>query len=155
MEITITMLTGTSQTLTVHPEDTVRTLKNLIETKFGINANAQKLILDNTGSHRTPLDDDSLTVGSYGLQAGSRVCLLVKETIQVFLRNEKGQLSTYDIDKSETVSDFKQKVESREGVAVSQQRLIHQGREMVSGKLEDYHVRALSTIDMTFRLRGG
>ncbi|XP_077378462.1 ubiquitin-like protein ISG15 [Festucalex cinctus] len=157
MEITITMLTGTSQTLTVHPHDTVRTLKNLIQTKFGIPAHTQKLILDGTGSHRTPLDDDDSTVSSCGLQAGSRVCLLVKESelFQVFLRNEKGQLTTYEIDNSETVSDFKRKVESREGVAVSQQRLIHQGREMVSGKLEDYHVRPLSTIEMTFRLRGG
>ncbi|XP_061529292.1 ubiquitin-like protein ISG15 [Phycodurus eques] len=155
MEITITMLTGTSQTLTVCPEDTVKTLKNLIETKMGISAHTQKLVL--AGSHSTPLDDDSLAVSSYGLQAGSRVCLLVKEsqTIQVFLRNEKGQLNTYEIDMGDSVSDFKQKVASREGVPVSQQRLVHQGREMASGKLEDYNVRALSTIDMTFRLRGG
>ncbi|XP_057688718.1 ubiquitin-like protein ISG15 [Corythoichthys intestinalis] len=155
MEITITLLTGTSQTLTVRPEDTVGTLKNLIEAKMGIPAHTQKLLMG--GSQRTALENDHSTVDSYGLRAGSTVCLLVKESeiIQVFLRNERGQLSTYEIDESEGVSDFKLKVEKREGVPVSQQRLIHQGRELASGKLSDYNVKALSTIDMTFRLRGG
>uniref|UniRef100_A0A3Q3LLL5 Ubiquitin-like domain-containing protein n=1 Tax=Labrus bergylta TaxID=56723 RepID=A0A3Q3LLL5_9LABR len=54
-----------------------------------------------------------------------------------------------------TVSDFKAKVQTREGVAVSQQRLVFQGREMASGKLSDYCVKEHSTIDMMMRLRGG
>ncbi|XP_061624243.1 LOW QUALITY PROTEIN: ubiquitin-like protein ISG15 [Phyllopteryx taeniolatus] len=129
MEITITMLTGRSQTLTVCPEDTVKALKNLIETKTGIAAHTRKLVL--AGSRRTPPDDDD--------SCGPRVCLLAEEsrTVQVFLRNEKGQPSTYEIDTGE----------QRGG-------LVHQGREMASGKLEDYDVGASSTIDTTFRLRG-
>ncbi|XP_008274839.1 ubiquitin-like protein ISG15, partial [Stegastes partitus] len=75
--------------------------------------------------------------------------------IQVILRTEKGQLHTYDVKPDEAVSAFKTRVHRREGVPVSQQRLIHQGREMMEGTLADYSVREMSTIDMTMRLRGG
>uniref|UniRef100_A0A3B5A4R3 Ubiquitin-like domain-containing protein n=1 Tax=Stegastes partitus TaxID=144197 RepID=A0A3B5A4R3_9TELE len=66
----------------------------------------------------------------------------------------KGQLHTYDVKPDEAVSAFKTRVHRREGVPVSQQRLIHQGREMMEGTLADYSVREMSTIDMTMRLRG-
>ncbi|KAL3975847.1 protein angel [Sarotherodon galilaeus] len=106
---------------------------------------------------KTPLNDDTKPISYYGLQHGSQVSLLVTEPppIQVSLKNEKGQLSTYDIRLDETVSNFKNRVEKRERVPASQQRLIHQGREMQGGKLEDYNVRNHSTIDLTLRLRGG
>ncbi|XP_047446986.1 ubiquitin-like [Mugil cephalus] len=74
---------------------------------------------------------------------------------QVFLINEKGKSSTYDIKPNETVNDFKRSVEQREGVPVSQQRFIHEGKDMTTGKLSDYNVRTHSTIYLTLRLRGG
>uniref|UniRef100_A0A672JN20 ISG15 ubiquitin like modifier n=1 Tax=Salarias fasciatus TaxID=181472 RepID=A0A672JN20_SALFA len=77
-------------------------------------------------------------------------------TIQVFLKNEKGQTATYDIRSDETVTGFKTKVQAREGVQASQQRLIHEGRQMEDGRLlADYNVQEHSTIYLTFRLRGG
>uniref|UniRef100_I3KYJ1 ISG15 ubiquitin like modifier n=1 Tax=Oreochromis niloticus TaxID=8128 RepID=I3KYJ1_ORENI len=115
---------------------------------------------ESCSGRRTPLNDDSKPISYYSLQHGSQVSLLVTEPplpapIQVFLKNEKGQLNTYDIQPGETVSNFKNRVESREGVPASQQRLIHESREMQGGKLEDYNVRNHSTIYMTLRLRGG
>uniref|UniRef100_A0A7N9ALR0 ISG15 ubiquitin like modifier n=1 Tax=Mastacembelus armatus TaxID=205130 RepID=A0A7N9ALR0_9TELE len=103
------------------------------------------------------LSDDSKPIGSYGLQHGSRVSLLITKpaTIEVFLRKPNGGTSTYDIKADDTVDNFKRRVESREGVAVSQQRLINEGREMMGGKLSDYNVRMHSTIDLVLRLRGG
>uniref|UniRef100_A0A3B4GGA6 Ubiquitin-like domain-containing protein n=1 Tax=Pundamilia nyererei TaxID=303518 RepID=A0A3B4GGA6_9CICH len=78
-----------------------------------------------------------------------------KKPGELFLKTTFGQLSTYDIQPGETVSNFKNRVEKREGVPASQQRLIHQGREMQDGKLEDYNVRNHSTICMTLHLTGG
>ncbi|XP_051806710.1 uncharacterized protein LOC127534757 [Acanthochromis polyacanthus] len=155
MEICIIMLNGTSHNVYVNPEDSVGSLKRTIQTKLGYLPVSQKLVISN--GHRTPLSDDSRSLRDYGLQSGSQVSLLVTEPakIQVFLRNEKGQLSTYDITPEDTVADFKNRVQHRERVPVSQQRLIHQGREMMSGTLADYSVQEHSTIDMTMRLRGG
>lgn len=155
MDIIITMLSGNSFTLRVHPDDTVGSLKKLIHEKTGEPAYKQKLVFVN--GQRTDLSDDSQMIRSYGLQSGSRVSLLLTlpATIQVFLRNDKGTTSTYDIKPGETVNDFKTKVEHREGVTVSQQRLIFQGREMMHGLLSDYNVTEHSTIDLNLRLRGG
>ncbi|XP_020505413.2 polyubiquitin-like [Labrus bergylta] len=152
MEITIVMLSGESHNFLVNPKDTVGALKKLIQDKLGVSSERQRLIYDN--GHRTFLNDDSMPVSAYGLQNGSRVSLIVTGSFQVFLRNEKGKSSAYDVTSEETVSDFKAKVQTKEGVAVSQQRLVFQGREMASGKLSDYCVKEHSTIDMMMRLRG-
>ncbi|GAA6224765.1 interferon stimulated protein 15a [Lates japonicus] len=158
MDVIITMLSGTSHTLRVHPQATVGDLKKIIHEKLGVPPQRQKLVFVN--GQRTDLSNDSQPITYYGVQSGSRVSLLVTQptqpaTIQVFLRNEKGQVSTYDIKPDETVSNFKSKVQCREGVQVSQQRLVFQGREMSGGYLSDYNVGALSTIDLCLRLRGG
>ncbi|XP_029295890.1 polyubiquitin-like [Cottoperca gobio] len=160
MDIIIKM----SHTLRVQPQDTVGSLKIRIQKELGVQCENQRL--------STPLTDDSMSLSSYGLHSGAMVSLLVTQpaiqpvtqpatqpvtqpaTIQVFLRNEKAKMSTYDIKPDETVSNFRSRVESREGITVDQQRLIHQGRDMNQGKLSDYNVRSLSTIDLMLRLRG-
>lgn len=155
MDIVIVML-GESHTLRVNFDDSVASLKSLIQRELGVSYERQRLVFDN--GHRTPLDDDSKTLRSYSLQPGCRVTLLVTQppaTFQVFLRNEKGKVSTYDVTADETVNDFKIKVQDREGVATSQQRLVFQGREMSGGRLSDYHVKEHCTINMVMRLRGG
>lgn len=155
MNITVTLLDGTRHLMTVSPQDTVRSLKTRIHAELGVPVQKQKLVYDN--GQRTTLSEDSRPVSSYGLRSGSQLTLLITQppTIQVFLRNDKGTVSTYDIKAEETVADFKAKVESREGVPVSQQRLLHQSREMGTGKLSDYGVKEMSTIDLMLRLRGG
>lgn len=154
MELIIVVLDGASHRFTVRPQDTVGSLKAVIQKNLGVPSHRQKLVFDN--GHRTILNDDSKPVSSYGLQSGSQLSLLVTEApIQVFLKNEKGQTSTYDISPDETVSSFKNRVEHRSQVPASQQRLLHQSREMTEGKLSDYNVGNESTIYMTLRLRGG
>ncbi|XP_060926946.1 uncharacterized protein LOC133001394 [Limanda limanda] len=155
MELIITMLTGKSVTLTVNPQETVGSLKQMIQQKLHVPVQKQRLLFVN--GQNTDLSDDLRPVDSYGLHSGCRLSLLVVEPapVQVFLRNEKNVMSTYDITPDETVSDFKRRVQAREGVPESQQRLLYQSREMTGGKLSDYNVAALGTIELLMRLRGG
>lgn len=156
MDLQVVMLNGTTVTLAVNPVDTVGSLKNRIEEKTGVARHQQSLAVDN--GQRRHLNDDSKPLSFYGVHSGSRVTLLVtnRTTIQVFLRKERGQTSTYDVKPDETVRDFKARVQCREGVEVSQQRLLHQSKEMEDHKrLCDYNVTDMSTIDLLFRLRGG
>ncbi|XP_014843340.1 PREDICTED: polyubiquitin-like [Poecilia mexicana] len=155
MDIIIKMLNGNTRTLKVNPQDTVGSLKMRIQQELGVPAARQRLIFTNGSS--TPLNDDSKPLSSYSIGPGSQVSLLITQpsTFQVFLKNEKGTNSTYDVAPDETVEDFRKRVEKREGVPANQQRLIHEGREMQSGKLSDYNVREHSTIFLTLRLRGG
>uniref|UniRef100_A0A8P4G4X6 Ubiquitin-like domain-containing protein n=1 Tax=Dicentrarchus labrax TaxID=13489 RepID=A0A8P4G4X6_DICLA len=157
MDITIKMLDGRFHTLTVNPQDTVSSLKRLIHEKLGVSPQRQKLVFVN--GQKTQLNDDSKPLCYYNLQSGSMVSLLVTqqpETIQVFLSNLQGKKSTYDVRPNETVRNFKTKVQQREGVPVDQQRLLYQSRQLEDGKnLSDYNIKALDTINMTGRLRGG
>uniref|UniRef100_A0A8C3ZL88 Ubiquitin-like domain-containing protein n=1 Tax=Denticeps clupeoides TaxID=299321 RepID=A0A8C3ZL88_9TELE len=101
---------------------------------------------------------DSRTLVSHGLQHGSQVMVLITQAqpFQVFLKNDKGQVHTYDVTREETVSSFKQKVFNKERVPLSQQRLIYNGRQMEDGgTLSQYNVGPESTIFLELRLRGG
>lgn len=156
MDIMIVMLNGTSVSLTVNPGDTVASLKLRIQEKLGVVTYKQRLIVDN--GRRIPLNDDSQTLSSYGLQSGARVSVLITQQtkIEVTIRNEKGKSSVYDVEPDEVVRNLKTKVECREGVPVSQQRLLYQSRDMEDAKrLSDYGVTHLSAIDLVLRLRGG
>ncbi|XP_075954970.1 polyubiquitin-like [Anarhichas minor] len=157
MDINIIMLNGTSRKMSVNPHDTVGSLKTRIQQELGVPSETQKLVFIN--GVNTPLSDDSRPVSDYGVGPGASVSLLVIQpvTVQVILRDEKGKLSTYDITPDETVGHFKSRVKCRKNIPESQQRLIHQGREMTEpgSKLSDYNVKARSTIDLNFQLRGG
>lgn len=157
MDVTVIMLDGTFHGLKVNPQDTVGSLKAMIHNQMGVPTVRQLLVLVN-GHQKTTLNMDSCSLGSFGLQNGSRISLLLTEpaTIQVILKNQFGKLSKYDVNPDETVKGFKQKVQSREGVQASQQRLLHQSREMMDGnRLSDYNVKDHSTIELMLHLRGG
>lgn len=156
MDIMIVMLNGTSVSLTMTPGDTVASLKLRIQQELGVVVYKQRLIVDN--GQKIHLNDDSKTLSFYGMQSGARVSLLITQQtkIEVTLRNEKGRSSIYEVEPDEVVRSLKTKVECREGVPVSQQRLLHQSREMEDAKrLSEYGVTHLSAIDMVLRLRGG
>lgn len=156
MDVKVVMLSGASATLTVNPQDTVGSLKNRIQEKMMVARHQQSLVVDN--GQRRPLSDDSKPLSFYGVHSGSLLTLLVTQrtTIQVFLRNEKGRTNTYDVKPDETVHGFKEMVKCREGVEVSQQRLLHESKEMENHlRLSDYNVTDNSTIYLMFRLRGG
>lgn len=156
MNINVVLLNGTSRTLTVQPQDTVGSLKALIHGELGFLPHRQKLLFVN--GQKVPLSDDSKPVSSYGLQSGSQVSLLVTEppTTQVLINNLNGKKSSYDIKPDETVMNLKKRVECREGVKASQQRLVYESKEMMDGHtLAHYNVRAGGDINLTSRLRGG
>ncbi|XP_041742316.1 polyubiquitin-like [Coregonus clupeaformis] len=156
MELTITLLNGDSYPLTVEPHTTLGSLKSRINQLLRVPTERQRL--SGVNGNNISLSDDSKTLSDYGLHSGSKVMVLITEPthIQVFLKNEKGQTHTYEVVPGETVIQFKDKVQNKEGVQANQQRLIHEGRQLDDGKkLEDYGVRNLSTIHLTLRLRGG
>ncbi|XP_026117240.1 polyubiquitin-like [Carassius auratus] len=153
MELTIKL--EVPKTLEVSGEATVGELKQRISQLFGEPPYRQKLSADN-GTHIS-LEDDSRTLSSYGLHSGSVVSLLITKPapFQVFVKNEKGQFGTYEVDVNETVDQLQTKIYNKERVPKDQQRLIYNGRQLEPGrKLQYYDITQLSTIHMTLRLRG-
>ncbi|XP_056602897.1 ubiquitin-like [Triplophysa dalaica] len=143
MELILKGFNGNTKRLTLDCNATVGELKQLIMQDF-IN-----------------FDNDSRSLRSYGLTAESSLMLLVTNPVkipvsmQLFVRNEKGTTSTYDVDPNETVNQLQQKIFNKERVPLDQQRLIYNGRQLESGRmLKDYDITNQSTIHMTLRLRG-
>ncbi|KAL1273922.1 hypothetical protein QQF64_026736 [Cirrhinus molitorella] len=156
MQLTIRLLSGHERHLEVSGDATVGQLKQLIFQHVGEPPYKQKLSANN--GTRISLEDDFRTLSSYGLHSGSVVSLLITNApCQVFVRNEKGQTGTYEVDiKNETVDQLQAKICRKEKVPVDQQRLIYKGIQLESGrKLQEYDITQGSTIHMTLRLRGG
>ncbi|XP_057181805.1 polyubiquitin-like [Triplophysa rosa] len=156
MDLIIKEINGNTKRLPVDCNATVGHLKLLISHHFNVNPIQQKLSANN--GQRINLDDDSRSLSSYGLHAGSTIALLITTPgpMQVFVRNEKGITSTYDVNPNETVDQLQRKIYNKERVPVDQQRLIFNGRHLESGRmLQDYDITNHSTINMTLRLRGG
>ncbi|XP_067262707.1 uncharacterized protein [Chanodichthys erythropterus] len=155
MELAIKLLNGDVKRLVVRVDATVGELKQLIYQHFNQPPYKQKLSSDN--GQRISLEDDSRILSSYGLHSGSVVMLLITNPpFQVFVKNEKGQTKTYEVDVTETVDQLQTKILRKENVPKDQQRLIYNGRQLEAGmKLQDYDITSGSTIHMTLRLRGG
>ncbi|XP_055054672.1 uncharacterized protein [Misgurnus anguillicaudatus] len=156
MDIIIKGFDGITKHLTVDWNATVGHLKQLILRDFSVDPSQQKLSANN--GQRINLDDDSRSLSSYGLHSGSTIALLIRTPgpMQVFVKNVKGETSTYDVGVDETVSQLQNKIYNKERTPVDQQRLIYGGIQLESGKmLRDYKITAGSTIHMTLRLRGG
>ena len=160
MDITITLLDGDSFHLAVASGTTVGSLKRLILQSFKLSPD--KLSYDKEGQ-KINLNDDSRSLSAYGVPPSANILMLLKEPrseptdIVIFLRTENGQIRTYTVRPRETVAGFKLKVQQREGMAVDQQRLIHETRQLdgESRTLESYNVREGSVISLNTRLRGG
>ncbi|XP_078082242.1 polyubiquitin-like [Mustelus asterias] len=101
---------------------------------------------------------DMERLSDYSVSPSNAVMLIVtnEERMQIFLKNEKGKTSTYDVLPLESVQDFKAHVQLQEGVTTRQQSLVYEGKELEDGcTLADYNIQPKGTIFITLRLRGG
>ncbi|KAG2463077.1 UBIQP protein, partial [Polypterus senegalus] len=156
MELTVKFLNGKTYHLDVNPSITVKQLKRQIESQSGYPAQRMNLAVQN-GSTNT-LEKEDWRLDQYGLKPGTIVTVIITEPkpMQVFLKNDKGQTRTYEIQPGETVTDFKQKVYQGEKVPTDQMVLIYEGKQLENGrKMDDYNIQANTTIYLQLRLRGG
>ena len=63
---------------------------------------------------------------------------------------------TVEVEDSETTSMLKNKIQDKEGISASQQRLIYAGTQLEDGRaVAEYNVKKESTLHLLLRLRGG
>jgi hypothetical protein len=83
----------------------------------------------------------------YALAAG-----LPANVMQIFVLLPSGAIFTIDVEPSYTIEDVKQKIQDREGIAPSAQKLINLGKELMDARaLSDYNIQPSSFMRMELR----
>ncbi|XP_036411560.1 polyubiquitin-like [Colossoma macropomum] len=152
MKLIVKLVSGECRSVCMSGNATVGELKRVAAQTFDMPTSRVQVSMGN--GLQTRLQNEQTPLSSYGLSSGSTVMLLLLAPIQVFVKNEKGQVKTYDVTE-ETVDELQSEVYNKEGTPIDQQRLIFGGRQLEAGKqLKEYGIANGSTIHLTIRLRG-
>jgi len=162
-QIFLTGLSGKTNTLNVSPSSTIADVRLMIQDREAIPPENQRITYN-----EKDLDEDGRTLADYGIQPESTLHLHVRwgkscgwgtaddpaGTIFVKTLTEK----TIVIDRLsglETVSDIKDRIEEREGIASYQQHLIFSGKRLMNNNtLKGYGIQCESTLFLVVWLKG-
>jgi ubiquitin C len=142
--IFIKALDGKIITIDIRPSDTIFNIKEKIYEKGGIPPNEQDLFFN-----RIQLED-AKTLSDYNIHNLSTVNLVIlpfKIDNKIFVKTLDGKRITLDIQTKDTITNIKEKIQDKEGISPSEQKLYYIGRQLVDDRgLSDYYIKNRSIL---------
>jgi ubiquitin C len=145
MRVFVVSLTDKTITLEVNPSDTIKSVKETIQSKVGIISDQQCLI------HAGILLDDKRTIADYSIIHESKIHLVLnlRGGMLVHVKTLTRIWTTIFVVSSMTVKDFKNNIYDRLGIPPVQQRFFFGSRALENDRtLADYNIQNESTLHL-------